>query len=125
MRIYAGWIIAVVLACAPVLAQEMFPYSGAWHVAMVSKKGEPREGTVTLTDKDGSWDIEHQVFKDPCKGMSAPIVIQRATADELVFQIVRSRSLRGCQDNVATLKRVDDRTLQGELDDGRKLVLTR
>ena len=125
MRIGEWLVILTVLTSPLVLAQEANPYSGSWQVSMVNNKGEHRKGTVSLTDRDGTWDIEHQNVKNPCAGIRAPIVIRSAAADELVFEIVRSRSLRGCRDNVATLKRVNDTTLQGELDDGRKLTLSR
>ena len=52
-------------------------------------------------------------------------MIERASTDELVFKIMRSKSLKGCKDQIATLKRVNETTLQGELDDGRKLTLVR
>lgn len=56
-------------------------------------------------------------------GLPAPIAIQHASPDELVFEVNRSKVLKGCKDNIVTLKRVNETTLQGELDDGRKLTL--
>ena len=125
MGIFKWLVIGPLLACAAAWAQEANPYSGTWQVSLVNNKGEHREGTVILADRDGTWDIEHQVLKNPCAGIRAPILIKSVSADELVFEIVRSRSLKGCKDNIATLKRINDTTLQGELDDGRKLTLTR
>jgi hypothetical protein len=51
--------------------------------------------------------------------------VRSATADDLVFEINRSTALAGCKDGIAKLKRVDDKTLQGEFDGGRKLKLIR
>lgn len=120
------WLVIGTFLASPVaLAQEPNLYSGTWEVNMVSKKGEPRKGTVILKDQDGTWDINWQNVKKPCAGIRAPILIQRTSPDELVFEIRRSEALRGCKDQIATLKRVSDTTLQGELDDGRKLTLLR
>ena len=119
MRIYEWLVIGSLLACTAVWAQEANPYSGTWQAHLVNNKGEQREGTVILGDQDGTWDIERKQFKNPCVGIKAPILITRVSADELVFEIVRSRSLKGCKDNIVTLKRVNETTLQGELDDGR------
>jgi len=125
MKILEWLVVGTLLAGTAAWAQEPNPYSGTWHVSMVNLKGEHRKGTVALADQDGTWDIEHQNVKNPCAGIKAPIVIKSVSADGLVFEIVRSRSLRGCTDNIATLRRVNETTLQGELDDGRKLTLTR
>jgi len=62
---------------------------------------------------------------NPCAGRVAPITVRSATADDLVFEINRSTALAGCKDGIAKLKRVDDKTLQGEFDGGRKLKLIR
>lgn len=118
-------VFGALLAVATVWAQSANPYSGSWRASMVNNKGEQRTGRVVLGETDGRWDFEHQVYKNPCAGLPAPIVIRSATADALVFDVLRSKSLKGCKDNVATLKRISDTTLQGELDDGRKLTLTR
>jgi hypothetical protein len=127
MKIIERLVIGSLLLCSVALAQEpnSYSYSGKWDATMVNNKGETRRGTVTLTDKDGIWDINWLSARNPCAGMRSPIVIQRASADELVFEIGRSKVLRGCKDNIVTLKRVSETTLQGELDDGRKLTLVR
>lgn len=125
MKAIHGLIVAVMMTCWTVQAQETNPYSGTWQAHLVNNKGEHRKGTVVLGETEGRWDFEHKVYKNPCAGMPAPIVIRRATADELVFEVLRSKALKGCKDNVVTLKRTDDHTLKGELDDGRQLTLTR
>jgi hypothetical protein len=89
------------------------------------QQGRTPKCKVILAEQDGTWDIERQNVKTPCVGIRAPIVIKSVTGDALVFEIVRSRSLKGCKDNIATLQRVDENTLQGALDDGRTLTLTR
>ena len=120
------WVVIGTLLISPVaLAEDQNPYSGTWHVNTVSNKGDPREGSVILKEQEGTWKINWMNVKNPCTGIRAPIVIKDASADGLVFEILKSRALRGCGDYVATLKRVNEMTLQGELDDGRKLTLVR
>jgi hypothetical protein len=120
------WLVVGTLLVSPVaLAQEPNPYNGTWKASLVTKKGETRKGTVILKNQDGTWDIQWQNVKNPCVGRPSPIVVQRTSTDELVFEINRSKALKGCKDNIATLKRVNETTLQGELDDGRKLTLVR
>ena len=125
MKTIEWLVIGTLLVCPVALAQEPNPYSGTWEVSMVSRKGENRKGEVIIKDQDGTWDIDWWNEKKPCKGIQAPIVIERASTDELVFKIMRSKSLKGCKDQIATLERVNETTLQGELDDGRKLTLVR
>jgi hypothetical protein len=125
MKTIEWLVIGSLLLCPVVLAQEPNPYSGTWAVSIVGKKGVSRNGTVIVKDRDGTWDVTWSDVKNPCTGIQAPIVVQRTSTDELVFEIIRSRSLKGCKDNIATLKRVNETTLQGALDDGRKLTLVR
>jgi len=126
MRLFEWLVIGSLLASSPIAsAQEPNPYQGTWDATLVNKKGETRKGTVTLKDQEGSWDISWKDFQKPCAGIRAPVVVQRASADELVFEINRSKALKGCGDNIVTLRRVDETTLKGELDDGRRLTLVR
>jgi hypothetical protein len=121
MKTVEKLIIVALLVSPLAIAQEPNPYNGTWHASLVTQKGISREGTVIINDQGGTWKITSQIFKNPCAGLQAPIVIQRTSTDELVFKIFRSKALRGCDDDIATLKRVNETTLQGELNDGRKL----
>ena len=53
---------------------------------------------------------------NPCTGRAYPIAVLVANASELRFEISRAKTLAGCKDGIATLKPVDDRTLEGEFD---------
>lgn len=125
MKIIKWLVTGTLLVCPVAMAQEPNPYSGTWHASLEVQKGVIREGTVILKDQDGTWDITAQKMKNPCVGRPSPIVIQRTSTDELVFEINRSKALKGCKDNIAIMKRVNETTLQGKLDDGRKLTLVR
>ncbi len=120
---------AVLLIClflaASAVAQEPNPYNGTWRAEFENKKGGDMEGTVVIKDQGGTWDAGNMGRNNPCRGRPAPLTIQRATADELVIEINRSKVLTGCQDGLATLKRVDEKTLEGEFGEGRKIKLIR
>ncbi|MGB5259134.1 MAG: hypothetical protein WBO34_01265 [Gammaproteobacteria bacterium] len=118
-------VISTLLMSPMVLSDEMNLYNGTWQVIMITNKGETRKGTVVFTDQEGIWDINHMNVKKPCIGRQAPVVIKEASADVLVFEIFKSKSLLGCGDYTATLKPVNDTTLKGELDNGRQLTLIR
>ena len=120
------WLVTgALLIYTATLAAETNPYRGTWHLSTVSKKGISREGTVVIKDQDGTWKTSSISVKNPCAGILAPLVIKKTSSDGLVFEITKSKALRGCEDNIATLKRINETTLQGELEDGRKLTLVR
>jgi hypothetical protein len=125
MRTIEWLVIGSLLVSPAALAQEANPYSGTWDARMVSKKGETRNGAVIIKEKDGTWDFNWQSPNNPCVGKRSPIAVQRTSAEELVFEVQRSKALKGCKDSIVTLKRVNETTLKGELDDGRKLTLMR
>ena len=98
-------------------AQEVNPYNGTWKAEYTGRAGGSREGKVVIQDKVGTWDMAVQRSSNPCLGRAYPIAVTAATASELSFQIQRAKTLAGCKDGSATLKRIDDKTLEGEFDD--------
>lgn len=106
-------------------AQDANPHNGTWRAAFESNSGAAREGTVVIKDQGGTWDMLMQARNNPCVGRAYPVAVQKATADELVFEIQRSKALAGCKDGSATLRRAADGSLEGEFDEGRKIRLTR
>ncbi|MBU1361018.1 MAG: hypothetical protein KKC85_02790 [Gammaproteobacteria bacterium] len=101
-------------------------YEGTWTAKFETKRGTGRGGVVVIQGSGGTWDMEGGGRQtDPCTGRQAPILVQSATADELVFEVKRSTALAGCPDSTLTMKRVDEKTLQGAMRDGRSFTLTR
>ncbi|MFZ2652083.1 MAG: hypothetical protein WA210_18450 [Burkholderiaceae bacterium] len=107
------------------IAQEVNPYNGTWRAEFESAQGAKLEGTVVIKDQGGSWDMLVRKGSNPCVGREAPITVQKATADELVFEINRSKVIPGCNDGLAKLKRTDDKSMEGVFDKGRKVKLIR
>ena len=107
------------------LAQVANPYNGTWTIKFDGAARVNLEGTVVVKDDGGSYKVLAQSKNNPCVGREAPLNVKSATADELVFEVTRSKVLSGCEDYTLRFKRVDDKTLQGSLADGRKITLTR
>ena len=117
-------LITGLLLISPVAAsEEINQYDGTWHVEMITPKGKTQKGTVLLTNNEGTWDIVHTKVKNPCKGRPAPIVINEASTEILVFVVQKSKALMGCNDFTVTLKPISETTLEGESNDGRKVTL--
>ena len=118
-------LLAALVLCAPALAQTDNPFNGSWTVSFDGKKTTDLEGTVVINGPAGSWEVIAQSRKNPCVGRAYPITVQRASDDELVFTVNRAVALPGCKDSTYTFKKVDDKTMKGELGDGRATSLTR
>lgn len=116
-------VLAAFLASAPAFAQSDNPYDGTWTISFDGPKTVNLQGTVVISGSGGTWDIVAQARGNPCIGREYPITIRRATADELTFTVERGATLTGCRDSTYTFKKVDDKTLKGELDGGRAAVL--
>lgn len=113
------------LLTAPVIAQTENPFNGKWTVSFDGQKTIDLDGTVVIKGDGGSWDIVAQSRKNPCVGRAYPITVQKASADELVFTVNRAQTLAGCKDSTYTFKKVDDKTMKGEVGDGRAASLVR
>lgn len=124
-RTNVAFLVAFVFAVPPVAAQTANPYNGKWTVSFDGKKTADLDGTVVIKDEGGTWDVTAQSRKNPCIGREYPITVQKASADELTFKVNRAETLAGCKDSTYTFKKVDDKTLKGELTDGRAAPLTR
>ena len=124
IRLFAT-LLVVVATTEPVVAQTDNPFNGSWTVSFDGKKTVDLEGAVTINGNGGTWDIVAQSRKNPCIGRPYPITVQKASADELVFTVNRAATLAGCKDSTYTFKKVDEKTLKGELGSGRAASLTR
>ena len=123
-KVFAA-LLAATLAAGPVCAQIENSFNGKWVVSFDGKKTIDLEGTVVVNGTGGTWDIVAQSRKNPCVGREFPITVNKASADELTFTVNRAATLTGCKDSTYTFKKVDEKTLKGELTDGRAASLTR
>lgn len=98
-------------------AAQSNPYNGNWHATFKTARGVERDGMVVIENEGGSWDMNTQNRNNPCAGRKFPIVVQKASADELTFLVNGSKALAGCPDTPVTFKPVDAATLKGTVND--------
>ena len=118
-------LLAAFLAAEPVVAQTDNPFNGSWTISFDGKKTVDLDGTVVVNGTGGTWNTVAQSRKNPCVGRAYPITVQKATADELTFTVNRAVTLASCNDSTHTFKKVNDKSLNGELAEGRAVSLTR
>ena len=124
IRTLAAALAALVVA-DPTVAQTDNPFNGHWKISFDGTRTVDLDGTVVVKGDGGTWDIVAQSRKNPCLGREYPITVQKASGEELVFTVNRAATLTGCKDSTYTFRKVDDKTLKGELGDGRAASLTR
>ena len=99
------------------LAQEPNPYNGTWRAS-----GEDFiDSEFVLQGEGGKWKTYLTAGRrrfDACAAMERPIIVQRSSAEGLVFLINGSKVLSGCPDIVVTLKPIDAKSLAGLLGTG-------
>jgi hypothetical protein len=98
-------------------AQQPHSFNGTWKAQYTARSGAAREGTVVITDTTGTWDMAVQRSSNPCVGRAYPISVTPLSASEVQIVIHRAKTLPGCKDSAARLRRVNDNTLEGEVDD--------
>lgn len=112
-------------------AQAPHPYNGTWNLALDAATGVAAttrvgiHGTVDVKDDGGSWKTVASFATDQCAGREAPLVVHSASAEQLVFRVMRSKVLAGCPDFTVTMQRVGENDLQGKLANGWKVQMTR
>jgi hypothetical protein len=120
-------IAACLLGVAPWAFAQTGTFDGEWKAHFRSPDQQQREAKVVIKGDGGSWQnlyLPHGA--DICFKLEVPIEVSSTTAQEITFRGRASKALTGCADgNPVTLKRVDDKTLQGALSDGRPLKLVR
>lgn len=100
-------------------------YNGTWALGMDGSRTVDMEGTVVVKDEGGTWRVLARSRGNPCVGREAPIAVKSATETELVFEVNRSQVLAGCRNWTMRFRKLDDKTLTGQLTDGRVVTLTR
>lgn len=109
-------------------AQGPNPYNGKWLAKFQDKRGGAQEAELSVKDDGGTWKVwgtSRDTKRNPCIGRDLPITVKLASTEGLAFRIEGSKVLAGCPDGSVTLKRVDDKTLEGQFGDGRTLTLVR
>lgn len=98
-------------------------YDGTWKIVFDGKVAVDIEGTVVVKGSEGTWNVVTRSRRNPCVGREYPITVKKATAEDLVFEVERARTLQGCRNTTYSFKRIDAKTLQGEVGEGRTSLL--
>lgn len=119
-----GLMLSVSFVLAP-LAQQNNPYEGSWLARFNGDSGTPEDAELVVKAGAGTWTNSRRIRSNPCTGRTTPVAVSRATGNEFEFAVNGSRALAGCPDFIVSVKRVDDKTLEGQYSDGRKISLVR
>jgi hypothetical protein len=128
MRIAHVITLCAVLISLPSAAQQTDSLVGKWSGVMTTQKGAEVGVELTLTDSGGTWHMSMRGGmgrQNPCLGRDLPVVVKSQSATALTMDISGASVLRGCIDATATLTSADGKRLEGTLDDGRSVKLTR
>ena len=96
-----------------------------WLAKFKGPTGTPVEARVVVKDSEGTWTGNTSSPFNPCFGLEWPFAVTRAAADNLEISVNMEKALSGCGTFDLKLKRTDDKTLEGEFSDGRKVILSR
>jgi len=115
--------------CAPVgMAQDSKPHDGSWVAQYPQRKNNNMlEAVVVLRGSTGTWNVTPPSMraKNPCLGRDYPVSVVAESADSIELAVHGSKALTGCSDLSVKLKRVDEKTFEGLIDDTRKVTLKR
>lgn len=124
IRIVAGG--ASLLLSALLFAQAPNPYNGNWTISLDAPGAKGLDGKLVIDGEGGTWDVRYMSKRNPCAGKEAPIVVRKATAEELTFDIDFGKVLSGCGVVSYAVRPAADGSLQGQsLDGQRQLMLKR
>lgn len=101
---------------------------GRWAVTFATEGSDGREAELVLKGGTGHWTTRARANKDkkdPCVGRELPVTLSAPSASTIGLRIDASQALAACKDRKASLRQVDDKTLEGEFDNGRPLRLVR
>lgn len=87
----------------------------------------PWEGTVMLSAEGGSWQFYYQGAPKfaPCFGKPFRLTKVQASSVTLSFEVQASEVVRDCENIRVVLFKVDEQTLEGQLDSGGPIRLMR
>lgn len=119
---------ALAMLAAAATSQTAGSFSGKWAGSTKNMGGGDLVVDLVIGDGAGTWRFVRQGNQgknNPCLEKDFPVVVVSQSASELSLKIDGAKVLQGCLDQVATLKSADGKLLEGTLDDGRPVSLTR
>ena len=121
-RLIAAASLLLALTCA--IAQSP-RYQGSWTGTFQATPTAQLTVDVEFDGNAGKWRAASSNRNNPCLNRDFPVVITNQSDTELTFEVYGSKTLVGCTDATVSLKAVDEKTLDGALNDGRRVRLMR
>jgi hypothetical protein len=123
MRVQLLALVAATFYCSSSLAQQTNPFEGKWSGTLQTAGGRGLPIEAVFDAVGGKWRIVASSKENLCMNRDLPLTITSQSAAELVFALHGSKALAGCSDTTISLKLIDTKTLEGAVDDGRKVRL--
>ena len=104
------------------------PFDGKWTGTIMAKGGGELAVELVIAQASGTWRFVprgSQGKNNQCLGKDFPIAVTSQSEWAIEFAIKGTTVLAGCIDQSAILKAPSARVLEGILDDGRNLRLSR
>jgi hypothetical protein len=101
---------------------------GSWNATLDIAGDRPHDAVVKIAGDSGTIRIfsgRSHARSNPCFGREFPLSVRQDATGALSFDVRASKVLAGCRDVTATLQRVDDKTLRGDLGDLGTISMTR
>jgi hypothetical protein len=125
MRVQLFALVVATGFCSNLFAQQTGPFEGKWNGTMQIGGGRSLPIEASFDTTGGKWRITVSNRENPCMNRDLPLSITSQSQSELVFALNGSKVLVGCSDATIALKLIDNKTLEGAVDDGRKVRLTK
>lgn len=103
-------------------------HDGNWTVTLQGSDGSKRSARLTVSDFGGFWQdlpARSGAMDKACTGRRFPITVQRSLPELMQFMVWGTSLAPHCPNLAAELKPVDERTLEGTLDNGMTIRMAR
>ena len=123
-----GVLVTALALAGPAHASAQGTLDGEWTATFATAGSDARAAAVVLRDGAGTWTTRAHPNRDKhdaCVGRALPLTLVPGPSETVALHVHAGQAVAGCRDRRARLTIVDQRTLEGEFDDGRVLRLTR
>lgn len=115
--------VTVMSVCAG--AQQAEVFKGKWTGTMENPQGRELKVEVVFEGAMGKWRVVSTGRGNACLNKDLPFFVSSQSNADVSIKLNGSSVVQGCSDNVISLKLVDAKTLEGAVEDGRKVKLVR
>ena len=125
MRALATALVISVIS-STIYAQQSSSLLGKWSGTMSTAGGGELAVELILSETAGTWRfVPRGLTRNNCLGKDFPVAVTAHSATEIKFEVRGASVIPGCINSSVVLKAVDGNRLEGSLDDGRVVKLSR